>query len=586
MLIYMSKKYFAKIFSAAIVFAVAIAVALPAQAFYIELPQIFKKVKAVSSPYGTFLLSNDEVAPVEPVPPTAGSGAAGSGSTGEPGTQPAPQPEPVPVGSVPAPKETCILRGIEVPGPCSSYGVEDSKPAQPQVEPNQQQLQINETCNINGKEMPGPCSKYNNSSEFGGGEGEGKMQGGPSPEDQARQLKNMQRGAKQMKVQLNKLTLVFQAAEKKGTVIPDEIKQKLEQAKQMAAAIDAAGSAEELEDIDMGELGQLVQDLEQARRDIIESAQRLQDMKRGMLGMEKNISMFEKQIAKLTKQNIAVPAEVIENLSKIKIIIAAIKQAKTWEEAMEAGIEDMQDLMQDLDQYRQQLEMLARWPQTIKQIERDIKQLTAALKRSKTIVNKLSKKGIDLSATYSQFEEAVNRLKTARDEAINKIKEGNAEEAFGILENDVFGQMGDIWEHQRVIDMMSNLGRFTSEFKRGIAQAQATIKKLQRKKLDTGLLEDLLSQSQTKGQGILDMIKSGDIDADLVSSELQELENLRQEFENAVSELTGEEELMPWEKGVQQFKPMALPATVQRAIPQKPAQTQEVAPPLNQPVQP
>lgn len=541
----MRKTYFAKMFSTAIIVAAAIAVALPAQAFYIELPQIFKKVKAQQDLY-----SGEVLSPAAPAPVPGGPGEPGSGGTGAPGSGGQGGSIPPGTGEQPAPYQ---------------------QPQQPQQPPPSQQPQ-----------QPMQPQQFNSEGCAPGTTCEGNQSGqqGPNPEDQARQLKDMQRGAKQMKVQLNKLTLVFQSAEKKGTVIPDEIKQKLEQAKQIITAIDAASGSEGLQDIDMGELSNLVQELEQARRDVIEAAQRLQDMQRGIKNMEKGLAMFEKQIAKLTKQNIAIPAEVTENLSKIKSIIVAVKQAKTWDEAMDAGIEDMQDLMQNLDQYRQQLEMLARWPQTIKQLARDVKQMDSALKRDKSIVDKLSKKGIDLSGVYSQFEEAVNKIKTARDEATNKMNSGDAEEAFNILQDDVFTQMDDVWQHDRVINMMSNLGKFTSEFKRGIAQAQATIQKLQKKKLDTILLQDLLAQSQSKGQEILDMMKSGDMDEDLISTALEEMQNLQQEFGDEVANLTGEEQAMPWETGKQQFNQVSVPSSISNMLPQKPAQPQETPAPL------
>ena len=56
--------------------------------------------------------------------------------------------------------------------------------------------------------------------------------------------------------------------------------------------------------------------------------------------------------------------------------------------------ESMQDLMQGLDENRQQLETLARWySQTLKQIDRQQYSVCfRELKRSKSIVNSLAKK--------------------------------------------------------------------------------------------------------------------------------------------------------------------------------------------------
>ena len=85
-----------------------------------------------------------------------------------------------------------------------------------------------------------------------------------------------------------------------------------------------------------------------------------------MRRIESNVNTFEKQVQKLAKQNI-VPAVVSENLGKVKAAIADIKAGKMEN----AG--DIFDLMRDLDENRGQMEMLARWPQTVKEMDRQVK---------------------------------------------------------------------------------------------------------------------------------------------------------------------------------------------------------------------
>ncbi|MBI5230519.1 MAG: hypothetical protein HY981_04455 [Candidatus Magasanikbacteria bacterium] len=295
------------------------------------------------------------------------------------------------------------------------------------------------------------------------------------------------------------------------------------------------------------------QQQQEARQKQMEK-QQLAQMKKGMKGMEQGINMFDKQITKLTKQGIVVPTECSDNLTKVKTVIAAVKTAETFEAVQEAGIEDLQEAMQSLDGCRQQLEMLARWPQTIKQLNSEIKRLESALKRDKSIVAKLSKQGIDLSDEYNAFETAISGLKAVRDEADSKIKSGDSEGAFSALEDRFFGAMQDVWQNDRIIQTMSNLGRFTSDFKRGIADAQRTIKSLKRSKVDTSALEDVLAQSQAKGQEIFALLKTKPLDEEAVMSALQELEDLRQQFDAARQELSGAQESRPWEQGPQQFK--------------------------------
>ncbi len=264
----------------------------------------------------------------------------------------------------------------------------------------------------------------------------------------------------------------------------------------------------------------------------------LTGMKKGIGQMEKGLKMFKNQVAKLVKQGVAVPSDITDNLTKIENIIAAVKNAQTWEDAQAAGIEDMGDLMQDLNDSRQQIEMLTRWPQMKKQMESEVKKLDRELKNAKTITSRLAKKGIDLSAVYATFEAAVNKLKLVKDEAVG-LMQTDVEGAMDLVQNDFFGAVQDVWESQRVIQTMSNLGRFTSDFKRGIKDAERQIKELSRKKIDTAELQDLLNQAKAKGEGVLGLMKSATIDEEMIMAELQMLEDLKGQFEEKMNELIG-----------------------------------------------
>lgn len=451
-------------------------------------------------------------------------------------------------------------------------GEATSTPSQPEgTQPSGQ----GETCNVDGKELPGPCSNYNQG--FQGSENQGFGPGGegqpagPNPQDemqrqqQARQLQDIKRGGRQQERDLKQFEATMQSMEKKGLSISQDIKDKIARARQIIDKINAANSMEEMAattynaetgENQLEELQEIMRSLEETRREVFEGAQRLQDIKRNVKNTEAGIKMFEKQIAKLAKQKIAVPQEIQENISKVKSIIEIIKNAKLWSEVGgDEGMQSFGEVMQDLEDNRQQLEMLARWPQTLKEMNKQLTQLKNELKRGKTIVSRLAKKGIDLAGVYATFESAVARLQSVRDEAIAKIATGNAEEAFDLVEGDFFGQTDDVWQNSKIIQTMNNLGRFSSEFKTGIAMAQKQVKSLKKQGKDVSELESLLDQTKVKGGELLAIMKGGgDVDEETIMGILEELEDLRQLFEAKISEITGEGEDMPWEQGPQQFK--------------------------------
>ncbi|TAN32166.1 hypothetical protein EPN28_04825 [Patescibacteria group bacterium] len=518
------------------VFIFSLALVMPAKAFYLNIPEYLKSfISRVTA---------QETTTVAPAPQT---------------TQTT-QPKPV---------QTYEPQPIKLNEPVSPY------PQQTQT--NQQPMNSDSTawCMVNGVRMSGPCSNYPNA----GGQGQpGDQQGGQQGGMREGDMKQMQRSIKQMESNLSRFKKMMVDAEKKGSAAPQEAKDNVIK---LQAVIDSAKQAktpEEMGDIDWSEMQNLSQALEETRRDVFEAAQRMDGMKRGMKGAEQGIKMFEKQLSKLAKQKIAVPAEVSDNLAKLKALIALVKNAKTWEEVEGAGVEDMGDMFQSLDQYREQLETLSRWPQTKRDINRQIAEMERGVKRAKTMAARLAKKGVDVSANLAQFEEAVNKLKAVRDEAAGKIEAGQGREGFDLLENDFFGQTDDAWQNMKIIDMMSNLGRFASEFKRDIAEGQRMIKTLQRKKIDVSELQDILGNAKAKGQEILDMIKGGDVDEDMIISIMEEMETYGQEFEQKFDELTGGGEDMPWEKGPKQFQEMKAPSVVSKYLPRKQSREMEGGP--------
>ncbi|MBI5229839.1 MAG: hypothetical protein HY981_00875 [Candidatus Magasanikbacteria bacterium] len=463
---------------------------------------------------------------------------------------------------------------------------ENSNPLGPQNNPSSG-IGGGQTCNVKGVEMPGPCSNYesNNGAQgqngFGpndqsmgqenGFNGQEGGQNGPSEEQQKqndeRRLKDMKRGSKGMEGGLKQYEKNFSQAEKKGVVIPQEIKDKLAQLRTLVDSAKNASTVEELDALDLGSAQELMQSLNDAQRELVENAQRLEGMKRGNKGMKQGVIQFEKQLARLAKQRVAIPTDITEKVEKAKTLLNAIANAKTWDEAEAAGIEDMQDIMMTLDQSRQQLEMLARWPQTLKQIERELGNFARQLKQNKAIADRLNKRGVDVTDHVSALEEAINKLKSVRDDAVSKIAAGESQEAFDLIENDFFGQMDDVFQHVKVIQMMNNLGRFVSDFKRGMADAARELKMREKKGIEVAEARATFEQAKAQGENVLALIKTKPLDEDAVLDALETFEESITAFENQMGELGGgQEEQMPWEKGPQQFKKFEVPKAVNQIM--------------------
>jgi len=527
----MRKKAFLRIGSGVVTLAFSISLAAPAGAFYIEVPksvtESFTKLK--------MLAQEGQMMPQQPQP---------QGTLGQ---------------FQPMPSQTDPNMGMNRVAP--------TQPMQPQQDqsfrPMDQQGQSDQNQMDQQRQQQDQQRKQQEQQS--------------QQQDQQRYLKDMQRNVKQMENNLKQFEKQMKANEKKGQALTPELQEKLSSIKSKVETIKNAKSGEELQDFDMGELNGSMQELEQARQEAEQQQRQMQDVQRNMKNAQQGLTQFERQVNALAKKKVAIPTELKEMLQKIKDIFAAVKIAKSWDEMEAAGIEDLQDLMMSLDEYRQQLEMLSRWPQTEKQLNQQIKNLDTQYKKSQSIVTKLAKKSIDLSAELAAFKEGIDKIKAVRADAVAKMKSGTSEDiqaAFDLLESDFYGQMDDVIQYQNIIMTMSNLGQFQSQFKQRVKQAQTTIRKLKSQKIDTADLAVALNELNVKGNEILAMLKVKPVDQEAIMDALQELEGLGSEFENLVIEAGGEGQDMPWEQGTPQIQsPMQSFSAVQKLLPQKSIET-------------
>lgn len=536
------QKQFIKILSFSLIFSACCAYALPAQAldFSLKVPKFFTELWQQ-----THAQESDIIAP-----------------------------QPADSGFTPMPMQPMQPQLINEPTP--TYREPINNP-QNYIDPGANQP--SPTCRIDGIEQPGSCDQYNNQINTDGQQPiqnnyEGKQlmnqenQNVREQQNQEKMLKDMKRGVRQMETMIKQFDTLIIKTEKAGGVIEDAIKEKVEKARELLNKIKNATTVEEMGDDTMEQLNETMQELDEIRRETLEAAQRLTNIKRDIKNMERGVASFEKQLAKLQKQKVVVPQDVQDNLGKIKMIVNTIKNAKTWSEVENAGVEDLGDLFDSLNESREALEMLARWPQTLKQIDKELTNFQRQIKKVKTTIDKLTKQGIDVTENYAQFTADVESLKTVREEAVAKMQAGSATEAFDLLESDFFYKMDDVAENIKIIDVMSNLGKFNSNFKRQLTAAKNTINRLARGGGDVSTLREIYAEAESKGKEIATLMKQKPIDTDTILVAVEELEEINVEFNNN-SEAMGGGSPMPWDQGQQQFKELQVSQNFNSYLPQQ-----------------
>lgn len=277
--------------------------------------------------------------------------------------------------------------------------------------------------------------------------------------------------------------------------------------------------------------------------------QMVQNAQQQVRGFEQQLKQFDKQVQALTKQNLPVPAEISGSLTKMRTIIAAVKNAKSVDDLEAAGWEDIRDEMNALYENQRLLQELAQWPKALKMIDKQITSMTRELKKYKSLSDKLQKNEVDVSSLYTELERAVLSLKMYRDEAAAKVAAGDVETAYEILEDKFFDAFEIIREKQQILKTMSNVGRFPSEFKKAQKQITRTISQLKKQKVSTVELEQLEITINQKGQAIQQLIKARPIDMDAIMDALEDLSDVRQDFMDEIQTLMGDSVDMPWEQG-------------------------------------
>lgn len=379
---------------------------------------------------------------------------------------------------------------------------------------------------------------------------------------EAKQLEGMKKGATGMEKALKQFESKYAGLEKKGLQISDSTREKLNSVRTNIESIKNAQTAAEVETVDQNALTEKLSSLGE---DIGKYSQ-MAGLKGMLSSMDRSLKTFETRLAQLQKQGVTAPADVTDALAKLKAGLQNIKDAKNPDDLNDVNPDELGNLMTQVNESRPQLEMFAKWPRVLNQADQQLKQFNSQLTKTKTLVDKLSAQGIDLSVNLASFQDDVTKLQTARDAANQLMKDGKGEEAFTKIEEEFFNQLDNVGEHQRVIQQMSNLSRFTAQFKTSMASAKKRINQLAKGKFDTTELQGIYDQALAKGNEIVAMIKAKPIDEAAILAGMDVMENLKQQFQDKADALSGGPD-MPWEtKTASQFQNLTLPKGFNTAL--------------------
>lgn len=383
------------------------------------------------------------------------------------------------------------------------------------------------------------------------------------------QLNGMKKAVPSLESALAKMEANINKLSKNGNTIPDNVKTIITRQKEIIKTLKEAKTVEQAESVNMDEFSENMTLLGEE----IGNISKLGAIKKAVISMEKGVASFEKQAEKVKKQGVVLPDDVVESLKKARTLVNTIKAAKTWDEVEKAGFYEFDDIMDELNSSRQELEYLAKWPKIIKEVDKQIAKLELALKNTKIKVDSLEKKGIDTTFNYMKFEEDINNLKNAKTEAVNIMKEGEGEKAFDILENNFFDNLDNVYENQRVVEEMNGLGKFNSDFKKELANIDLRIKTLKKKKVNVTEVEAKLVELKTAGNKVNELLQAKPQDMVTLKIAIEDFENLRKVLYDKIDEIDTANDVMIWEVATKndiKFQKINMTNDFKKMIPENP----------------
>lgn len=263
--------------------------------------------------------------------------------------------------------------------------------------------------------------------------------------------------------------------------------------------------------------------------------QRFEMTKKSLKQFTKEVTRVKSQIKSLQKKGVNIPAELSEAITQMDSIAGKIKNAQNADD-IESDMDDFQNAANTLREWMPKLGRMAQMPQMFKQANKEI---SKAEKAYASDAKRVKSSKMDLSDSLAEFRKAIDEQKSVLDQA-KQLSGNDPDGAMDILQDDFFGNMDNMWEKERVIQMALNIRQGISQMTREMKDADKLIKKLKAKKLDTGELEQLLAQAKAEFGQVKILAAAKPIDPEGLKDQIEKMMDIKQEFGDKLQELTGD----------------------------------------------
>ncbi len=221
-----------------------------------------------------------------------------------------------------------------------------------------------------------------------------------------------------------------------------------------------------------------------------QQAKQFAQTKRGMTQTGKQLAKIKASFAKVTAKGIAIPAECTDALTTAQATVDSVLAAADFEAVGEIDFSDLNDAMQTINDCQPKVQMLARMPQMLKQVDSQIKKI----ERTWTT----AKKGapVDAADAIADGDAAIAAIHDGRAKIGDLVKQGNIEDLGDALDENVFSKFDDVSAIINRIMAAKNAKRFIAGIPALFKNADKAIAKLKKAGEDTSEAEAALAKAK------------------------------------------------------------------------------------------
>ncbi len=229
-------------------------------------------------------------------------------------------------------------------------------------------------------------------------------------------------------------------------------------------------------------------EIEMSDRDRVQQEKALRQMKKNIVTFGKQLDRIQSKMTKLQKQGFVIAGTLKELIAQGKDLIKKIQDAKTPEEAFDAG-NTLADLSEDLNLWMPRLEQLARINQFSNMILAEINKRESEYKRVHALVKRLK---IDLESYMGEVRTLLDSTREAYDQL--KVNDWGENEPMDLVQEQIIDKLMDADDMMANIRALANLQASVNKIAAKIRVYGTRINRLARQRKDTTELKDLVDQ--------------------------------------------------------------------------------------------